>query len=138
MGGGGGVTKPAPLLRINHSGTFKNTIIKNSPQRGVAIGGAGIVVDNVTVDNGASLQLTGLGKLLFNQFFPKPTGMLVLSATTLMGSTCLQMVQSLSKIPIITARMIAWLSTAEMQSLSRYAPRSGPLLRYISVVDVSC
>ncbi|KZP12433.1 glycoside hydrolase family 28 protein [Athelia psychrophila] len=50
-GTGGGKTKPAPLLRINHSGTFKDTIIKNAPARGVAIGGASIVVDTVTVDN---------------------------------------------------------------------------------------
>ncbi|KZP03279.1 glycoside hydrolase family 28 protein [Athelia psychrophila] len=53
LGGSGGKTKPAPLLRINHSGTFKDTIILNSPARGVAIGGAGLVVDTVTVDNSA-------------------------------------------------------------------------------------
>lgn len=56
MGGNGGVTKPAPLLRINHSGTFKNTIIKNSPQRAIAVGGASIVVDTVTVDNSRPLR----------------------------------------------------------------------------------
>ncbi|KZP16733.1 glycoside hydrolase family 28 protein [Athelia psychrophila] len=50
-GTGGGKTKPAPLLRINHSGTFKDTIIKNSPARGISVGGASIVVDTVTVDN---------------------------------------------------------------------------------------
>jgi hypothetical protein len=51
QGGSGGKTKPAPLLRINHSGTFKNVVVKNSPMRAVAVGGASIVVDGVTVDN---------------------------------------------------------------------------------------
>ncbi|KAF8308924.1 glycoside hydrolase family 28 protein [Clavulina sp. PMI_390] len=50
-GTSGGSTKPAPLLRINHSGTFTNTIVKNAPARGVAIGGANVVVSSVTVDN---------------------------------------------------------------------------------------
>jgi hypothetical protein len=50
-GTGGGVTKPAPLLRINHSGTFKNVIVKNTPARAVAVGGKSITVDTVTVDN---------------------------------------------------------------------------------------
>lgn len=39
------------MLRINHSGTFKDTIIKNSPARAISVGGASIVVDTVTVDN---------------------------------------------------------------------------------------
>ncbi|KAF8297374.1 hypothetical protein DL93DRAFT_2103128 [Clavulina sp. PMI_390] len=50
-GTSGGKTKPAPLLRINHSGTFTNTIVKNAPARSVAIGGANVVVSSVTVDN---------------------------------------------------------------------------------------
>ena len=53
-----GKTKPAPLLRINHSGTFKDTIIKNAPARSIAIGGASIVVDTVTVDNGTFLPFS--------------------------------------------------------------------------------
>ncbi|KAF8310827.1 polygalacturonase [Clavulina sp. PMI_390] len=53
LGGSGGKTKPAPLLRINHSGTFKNVNILDAPMRGVAIGGASITVSNVNVDNSA-------------------------------------------------------------------------------------
>jgi polygalacturonase len=61
QGGSGGKTKPAPLLRINHSGTFKNVIVKNSPMRAVAVGGASIVVDSVTVDN-CTWRGRGVGK----------------------------------------------------------------------------
>ncbi|KAF5343151.1 hypothetical protein D9758_015205 [Tetrapyrgos nigripes] len=54
QGGNGGVTKPAPLLRINHDGgTFSNVKVLNSPGRAVAIGGDGIVVSEITVDNSA-------------------------------------------------------------------------------------
>ncbi|KAF8306835.1 polygalacturonase [Clavulina sp. PMI_390] len=53
LGGSGGKTKPAPLLRINNSGTFKNVNVLNAPMRSVAIGGKSITVTNVNVDNSA-------------------------------------------------------------------------------------
>ncbi|THV03470.1 pectin lyase-like protein [Dendrothele bispora CBS 962.96] len=54
QGGNGGVTKPAPLLRINHDGgSFSNVVVLNSPARAVAIGGDGITVSKITVDNSA-------------------------------------------------------------------------------------
>jgi polygalacturonase len=51
QGTGGGVTKPAPLLRINHSGTFTNLKVANSPARAIAIGGSSLTVSDVTVDD---------------------------------------------------------------------------------------
>ncbi|KAK7446987.1 hypothetical protein VKT23_014200 [Stygiomarasmius scandens] len=54
QGTGGGTTKPAPLLRINHDGgSFSNVVVLNSPARAVAIGGDGITVSKITVDNSA-------------------------------------------------------------------------------------
>jgi len=55
LGGNGGVTKPAPMLVIDSSGTFENTIVKNSPTRAVAINGNGnaLTVSAITVDNSA-------------------------------------------------------------------------------------
>ncbi|KAJ3969390.1 pectin lyase fold/virulence factor [Lentinula raphanica] len=52
QGSSGGTTKPAPLLRINHDGgSFSNVVVLNSPGRATAIGGNGIVVSEITVDN---------------------------------------------------------------------------------------
>ncbi|THV03533.1 glycoside hydrolase [Dendrothele bispora CBS 962.96] len=57
QGTGGGKTKPAPLLRINHDGgSFSNVKVLNSPARAVAIGGDGITVSKITVDNSAGDQ----------------------------------------------------------------------------------
>ncbi|KAF5343851.1 hypothetical protein D9758_015878 [Tetrapyrgos nigripes] len=54
QGTGGGTTKPAPLLRINHDGgSFSNVKVLNSPARAVAIGGDGITVSTITIDNSA-------------------------------------------------------------------------------------
>ncbi|KAJ3789849.1 glycoside hydrolase family 28 protein [Lentinula aff. detonsa] len=57
QGSSGGTTKPAPLLRINHDGgSFSNVVVLNSPGRATAIGGNGIVVSEITVDNSAGDQ----------------------------------------------------------------------------------
>jgi polygalacturonase len=48
----GATTKPVPLLRINQAGgTFSNVKVLNSPARAVSIGGDGVVVSKLTVDN---------------------------------------------------------------------------------------
>ncbi|KAF8316158.1 pectin lyase-like protein [Clavulina sp. PMI_390] len=60
LGGSGGKTKPAPLLRINHSGTFKNVKVLNAPMRSVAIGGASVTVSGLNIDNSAG-DATTLG-----------------------------------------------------------------------------
>ncbi|KAK7446982.1 hypothetical protein VKT23_014194 [Stygiomarasmius scandens] len=49
-----GTTKPVPLLRINHDGgSFSNVVVLNSPARAVAIGGDGVTVSKITVNNSA-------------------------------------------------------------------------------------
>ncbi|KAK7446994.1 hypothetical protein VKT23_014207 [Stygiomarasmius scandens] len=54
QGQNGGRTKPTPMLRINHDGgSFSNVVVLNSPARGVAIGGDGIIVSKITVDSSA-------------------------------------------------------------------------------------
>ncbi|KAJ7064073.1 glycoside hydrolase [Mycena amicta] len=53
LGGNGGVTKPAPLLRINMGGTFTNLKIINTPGRAVAIGGSSLTVSALNIDNSA-------------------------------------------------------------------------------------
>ncbi|KAF8310829.1 endo-polygalacturonase PG1 [Clavulina sp. PMI_390] len=60
LGGSGGKTKPAPMLVLDNSGTFKNVNLLNAPMRGVAINGASLVVSNVNVDNSAG-DAAGLG-----------------------------------------------------------------------------
>ncbi|KAJ7064074.1 glycoside hydrolase [Mycena amicta] len=53
LGGNGGVTKPAPLLRINMGGSFTNLKIVNAPARTVAIGGSSLTVSAINIDNSA-------------------------------------------------------------------------------------
>ncbi|THV03485.1 glycoside hydrolase [Dendrothele bispora CBS 962.96] len=54
QGQNGGKTKPSPMLRINHDGgSFSDVEVLNSPARAVAIGGDGIVVSKITVDDSA-------------------------------------------------------------------------------------
>ncbi|KAJ7927320.1 glycoside hydrolase [Mycena leptocephala] len=53
LGGNGGVTKPAPMLRINMGGSFSNIKISNSPARAISIGGNSLTVSAINVDNSA-------------------------------------------------------------------------------------
>ncbi|KAK7453279.1 hypothetical protein VKT23_011955 [Stygiomarasmius scandens] len=52
--GGGGVTKPAPFVRVNHNGgSFSNVVVLNAPKNAVYIRGNGVTVSNITVDDSA-------------------------------------------------------------------------------------
>lgn len=52
QGGNGGVTKPAPMMKIKISGTFTNVRVLNSPERAFSISNpAPLVISQVTVDN---------------------------------------------------------------------------------------
>lgn len=51
-GGRNGTTKPQPMLRIQHSGRFSNVQLLNTPARAISIGGNGLVVSDVHVNNG--------------------------------------------------------------------------------------
>ncbi|KAK7024713.1 glycoside hydrolase [Favolaschia claudopus] len=51
QGGNGGVTKPAPMLRINNGGSFSNIKIKNSPARAISVGGNSLTVSGINIDN---------------------------------------------------------------------------------------
>jgi len=53
LGGNGGVTKPAPMIRINNSGQFSNLKIVNSPARTISVGGSSLTVSGLTIDNSA-------------------------------------------------------------------------------------
>ncbi|KAJ6537060.1 endo-polygalacturonase PG1 [Mycena capillaripes] len=53
QGGNGGVTKPAPMLRINMGGSFSNIKILNSPARAISVGGNSLTVSAVNIDNSA-------------------------------------------------------------------------------------
>lgn len=53
LGGNGGVTKPAPMIRINNSGSFSNLKIVNSPARTISVGGSSLTVSGLTIDNSA-------------------------------------------------------------------------------------
>ncbi|KAK7024711.1 glycoside hydrolase family 28 protein [Favolaschia claudopus] len=53
QGGGGGVVKHAPMLRINMGGSFSNIKIKNSPERAIAINGNSLTVSGINIDNSA-------------------------------------------------------------------------------------
>ncbi|KAF8312220.1 polygalacturonase [Clavulina sp. PMI_390] len=53
-GTNGGVTKPHPFVKIKISGTFKNTVVYNSPAQAISLGNsAALLIDSVTVDNSA-------------------------------------------------------------------------------------
>jgi len=56
LGGGGGVTKPAPMIRINNSGKFSNLKIVNSPARTISVGGSSLTVSGINIDNSAGDQ----------------------------------------------------------------------------------
>ncbi|KAF7782166.1 CAZyme family GH28 [Agaricus bisporus var. burnettii] len=52
LGGNGGVTKPAPMMKIRTSGTFSNVKVLNSPARTYSISNPGpLVIDGLTIDN---------------------------------------------------------------------------------------
>ncbi|KIP10957.1 glycoside hydrolase family 28 protein [Phlebiopsis gigantea 11061_1 CR5-6] len=54
QGGNGGVTKPAPMMKIKISGTFDNVKVLNSPSRVFSVSNpAKLTISKVTVDNSA-------------------------------------------------------------------------------------
>ncbi|KAI0649841.1 endo-polygalacturonase PG1 [Trametes meyenii] len=54
QGGNGGVTKPAPMMKIKISGAYTNVKVKNSPARVYSVSNpAPLVMSNLTIDNSA-------------------------------------------------------------------------------------
>ncbi|KAI0746570.1 endo-polygalacturonase PG1 [Daedaleopsis nitida] len=52
QGGNGGVTKPAPMMKIKISGTYTNVKVKNSPARTYSVGNpAQLTMSSLTIDN---------------------------------------------------------------------------------------
>ncbi|EJD03049.1 endo-polygalacturonase PG1 [Fomitiporia mediterranea MF3/22] len=52
LGGGGGVTKPDPMMKIRISGTFSDLKVVNSPQRVFSVSNPGpLTISGCTVDN---------------------------------------------------------------------------------------
>ncbi|KAF9448205.1 glycoside hydrolase family 28 protein [Macrolepiota fuliginosa MF-IS2] len=52
LGGNGGVTKPAPMMKIKISGTYSNVKVLNSPARTYSVSNPGpLVMDGLTIDN---------------------------------------------------------------------------------------
>ncbi|KAI0711539.1 endo-polygalacturonase PG1 [Earliella scabrosa] len=52
LGGNGGVTKPAPMMKIKISGTYTNVKVKNSPSRTYSVGNpAQLTMSNLIIDN---------------------------------------------------------------------------------------
>ncbi|KZV69803.1 glycoside hydrolase family 28 protein [Peniophora sp. CONT] len=52
QGGNGGVTKPAPMITINMSGTYSNVKVLNSPARCYSVhNGAPLVMSGLTIDD---------------------------------------------------------------------------------------
>ncbi|KAJ7156272.1 endo-polygalacturonase PG1 [Mycena filopes] len=51
LGGNGGVTKPAPFIRVNNAGSFSNVRILNAPERSIAVKGSPVTISNITIDN---------------------------------------------------------------------------------------
>ncbi|KAJ3560625.1 hypothetical protein NP233_g10712 [Leucocoprinus birnbaumii] len=52
LGGNGGVTKPAPMMKIRISGTYSNVKVLNSPARTYSVSNpATLVMDSLTIDN---------------------------------------------------------------------------------------
>ncbi|KAI0764834.1 endo-polygalacturonase PG1 [Fomes fomentarius] len=54
QGGNGGVTKPAPMMKIKISGTYSNVKVKNSPARVYSVSNpAQLTMSQLTIDNSA-------------------------------------------------------------------------------------
>jgi len=54
QGGNGGVTKPAPMMKIKISGTYSNIVVLNSPERVYSVSNPGpLVMSSLTVNNSA-------------------------------------------------------------------------------------
>ncbi|KIP07777.1 glycoside hydrolase family 28 protein [Phlebiopsis gigantea 11061_1 CR5-6] len=54
LGGNGGVTKPAPMMKIKTSGTFTNLKVLNTPERAFSVSNPGpLVISKITVDDSA-------------------------------------------------------------------------------------
>ncbi|KAJ7734291.1 glycosyl hydrolases family 28-domain-containing protein [Mycena metata] len=51
LGGNGGVTKPAPFIRVNNAGSFSNVRILNAPERSVAVKGSQVTISGIMIDN---------------------------------------------------------------------------------------
>ncbi|KAJ7717474.1 pectin lyase fold/virulence factor [Mycena metata] len=51
LGGNGGVTKPAPFIRVNNAGSFSNVRILNAPERSVAVKGSPVTISGIMIDN---------------------------------------------------------------------------------------
>ncbi|PFH53743.1 glycoside hydrolase family 28 protein [Amanita thiersii Skay4041] len=52
LGGNGGVVKPAPMMKIRISGTFKNVRVLNSPARTYSVSNPGpLTMSGLTIDN---------------------------------------------------------------------------------------
>ncbi|KAF9568222.1 endo-polygalacturonase PG1 [Agrocybe pediades] len=52
LGGNGGVTKPAPMMKIKISGTYSNVVVVNSPARVYSVSNpAPLVMSNLVIDN---------------------------------------------------------------------------------------
>ncbi|KAJ7277701.1 glycoside hydrolase, partial [Mycena rebaudengoi] len=51
LGGNGGVTKPAPFIRVNNTGSFSNVRIPNAPARSIAVKGSPVRISGIMIDN---------------------------------------------------------------------------------------
>ncbi|KAG6811145.1 hypothetical protein H0H92_008800 [Tricholoma furcatifolium] len=52
LGGSGGDTKPAPMMKVKISGTFTNLVVVNSPERTYSISNpAPLLISDLTIDN---------------------------------------------------------------------------------------
>ncbi|KAJ7898986.1 hypothetical protein B0H13DRAFT_2519690, partial [Mycena leptocephala] len=54
LGGNGGVTKSAPFIRVNNTGSFSNVHILNAPERSIAVKGLPVTVSGITINNSLS------------------------------------------------------------------------------------
>ncbi|KIK71357.1 glycoside hydrolase family 28 protein [Collybiopsis luxurians FD-317 M1] len=50
-GTNGGVDKPHPFIKIKGSGTYSDLTVLNSPAQAVSVGGEGLVLNSITIDN---------------------------------------------------------------------------------------
>ncbi|KAJ7927814.1 hypothetical protein B0H13DRAFT_2312221 [Mycena leptocephala] len=67
LGGNGGVTKPAPFIRVNNAGSFSNVRILNAPERSIAVKGSPVKISGITIGN-------SLGDLLNSRSNGLPAG----------------------------------------------------------------